>query len=765
MKRFFKFALFAVLPLLAFSCSDDEPNGGPNQDPDSEDYNDVVFNRLAQVLTLDEQNSAKIEINTSEPVEVTMPERSALSVTTVIEDGKQYAKVESTEYFTGNYAIENVLVAPKNDPKHGRHMFVVAIKEGGGTNKIAASRSNPSSPLLSCYSEVMGKGTFCFGELGNTQSSVLLYDRIVELGERYVTVNSTINQESMVELNEATSESAMHQFAISAGVDFKKTIRTSPGPAESITIDGVVHEIQPEKPVAGSLTGSFSFGVTTTDKESQDFEYYMNLLNVRKSEVAIQMPLFELSANNQHPDVTLFTMVHPNFIDQIIHSSPDSFDPDLFFDTWGTDVITNGVFGGRCLYLYARSENVYEHSLGIDASASLKYNKKVNEGESWLDIYKARNSPYVSGNVDASYHSEEYQSASKEFSYFKVVGGNLNDNNAAKWLEAFNSSTTSENWSLISYRRLPSEALNPDADNDEEFNWELYPVEKLANDMLLMYYSVNAGQMTHDDSIAANRSEKVIEKLCDAKIPYLEAHAFKAAERSRIVVADFMMKNGENGHKKGDPKSFIALDPRDNSKKKYLIYYPMMANKYSPVDKGYAIETSQDKFYPGLLDDEDQYWYYALAHENDCDGIVDFKLVKDSEAGDYYHPRGDNADVGGSGGLLNNNRVQVKYFDPAINDPSEKITAVGLYLKKDDNKTVKTDRIFASSGGSELAPNATESEFNAWDEWWKTGSRVVDYQWNEKGLINQVRIWGVCSTKTLPISRFKDKGICHPKPW
>ena len=45
---------------------------------------------------------------------------------------------------------------------------------------------------------------------------------------------------------------------------------------------------------------------------------------------------------------------------------------------------------------------------------------------------------------------------------------------------------------------------------------------------------------------------------------------------------DIMMKFGTNGHKNGEPQSFVAADPRNPTTLR--IYYPMMANKYAPAD-------------------------------------------------------------------------------------------------------------------------------------------------------------------------------------
>lgn len=743
------------------SCSDDTQPDEPRPFQPIEVGKDIVHNNLYRVVDFDGSQTSRIELNVLDPIEISIPEGAEVTARTVSEGDKQYVEFTRTASFEKDRAIIPCYIAPKGCPKEGRHFFIIAVDDADAKDVVKKSAVRSSdNPMLSSYSEYMGKGTFCFGALGNTTASVLLYDKLVQLDERYVTVNSTLNQEFMAEHSEESSESSMHQLSINLGMDFKKTRKVTAG-YDMVGVVGGEGVFEPRKENRGTISGSFNFGVTSETAQSMDFEYYMNLYSVRKSEVAIQMPLFELSANNQKPDTTLMAIINPKFLEQLSANDPDRFDTTLFFDTWGTDVITNGVFGGRCLYMYAREENAYEQTLGVDASANMKVTNPTSgsSAKSWIDIYQLNHSPYVNGSVDAGYHSADYSSASKAWSYYKVLGGNMTNNDAGKWLEGFNGNGSSENWSLVSYRRLSSQALNPDMDNESiEINWDLYPVEKLANDVLGMYLSRFGNKMSHADSVAYDKMERVVGKLADAKMSYLEANQFKAAQRSPLILADVMMKNGSNGHAKGEPKSFIADDPRHPGKKR--IYYPMMANKFANYDYGHAVETTQDAFYNGALDDEDHYWYYSLAHENDCDGIVDIRFLQESEVDDYYVKRGDSSDCGGL--ILNDNYVFVKFAEPGT-DISSKITAFGLYEKKD--AAVEPSRIFASTGGSELKRNCLESEENAWREWWNSQSWLSKYQWNEGSMTFSIAVWAVLSNKPLDITRFKGDNVCHPLPW
>lgn len=212
---------------------------------------------------------------------------------------------------------------------------------------------------------------------------------------------------------------------------------------------------------------------------------------------------------------------------------------------------------------------------------------------------------------------------------------------------------------------------------------------------------------------------------------------------------DIMMKFGTNGHKNGEPQPFVAADPRNPTTLR--IYYPMMANKYAPADIGYALETSQQE-YIVCEDSKDEYWYYAMALENECDGIVDVIFGKSK---DYYYKRGDHAAA--TGGLLNTkNYVLVKFFDETVNLPAEKITAVAI---------MEGSKVIASTGGSELKRSPTEGEVNAFNQFWSVRTER-DGKWKEGGgaIINHA-IHSAFSTQTLPIRRLNEKTVCHPLAW
>lgn len=736
------------------SCSDDDR---PDRVALIDSENDLVDSRLVFQFDLDAGGSIRLPLNTLDKIDFSLGDDTPLDAKCVVEDNKAYVEIFVSPEFSEDVLIAPMKIFPAGNPAAGRHIILVGT-HGGSRPSPAVRRESgrpASSPLFSVYSEYLGKGTMCFGSLGNTTKPVMLYEKLADLDESVVMVNSTLNEEKMIEKNETNSESMMTELGISVGVDFTKTKKSDAG----FSFDEASASYIPRKQSTYKVSGSFNFGYDDKVSASEDWEYYLNLYMVRKAEVAVLMEKFELSENNAAPDPLLIGLVNSDFISQLSGSDPSRFDADRFVREWGTDVITQGTFGGILFYCYGRKENVYEHSLAADASAEIKVSHPNAQGKGMEYIFTAKNSPYISGGIDASYKNSQYNAASYSTGFFECRGGNMNDNNAEEWLKGFNDLNNSHLWSIIGYSRLSDSALDA---GDESGSWALYPVDQMANTILGIYLSqIAPDEMTDGDRAAYDRYVQNAQKVSEARIAMIEDHAREMGARSRMVVADFMMKNGKNGHAHGDPAPFIAPDPRDPSGNKYLMYYPMFGNKYSPTDKGYGLETSQNTYYPGALDDEDQYWYYALAKETDCDGLVDIRFLQKKELPDYFTIRGDGSHCGGL--ILNDNFVCVKYFDPAVNTPQQKITAVGIYLKKSGDTNVYTDRIIASSGGAELPLTATESEFNRWQQWWNTEAKVIDYQWNEGSMLGETPLWGICSTKELPIENVK--AITHPKKW
>ena len=276
----------------------------------------------------------------------------------------------------------------------------------------------------------------------------------------------------------------------------------------------------------------------------------------------------------------------------------------------------------------------------------------------------------------------------------------------------------------------------------------------MAHDLVDSYYEMFRDSMSRSDSLVYFNARANARALSDAKMAYLAKHALKMKDRTPLIVCDIMMKNGANGHKKGEPSPFTAADPNDP--KKIRRYYPMMANKFAPYDEGYAMETTQNEYYVSVNDNEDHYWYYAMAHADDCYGITDVQFLEDVP--EWYTPRGDNA-YPGSGFDIRKNRVCVRFEAPGTND-SQKITGFGLYKKSDDPFT--PTRVMCATAGAELRAHPTPQEQADWEYFWRTGF-YNKTQWNEGTFSVHCKIWP-CMTRT-PLDYHKVQNAHHPKKW
>lgn len=714
---------------------------------------DVVKDALVHKLSSDAGAPQRMELNTLDDIIFETSENSPITLRAVKEGDKQYAEIEITPAYQGKHFVESVLIAPKNAPGAGRHIFIAGRPTLSGASSKVRSATDPGDPMLSVYSDHIGQSTYAFAQQGSKITSILDYSTLCDLDATYVVVTSTDPDIAMSEKSGLDSGSMMEQFSLDLGVDFKKVKKTATGFSLTKGPGGLFSKIVPNKPKVTSISGTVNFGMSGSVATSYDYEYYYNYFTVGRSEIQVRMNLFELSENNQRPDTMLLLLIDDKFVDQLKNANPDTFNYEQFLTEWGTDVVTQATFGGYCLYYYGRKENTYETSLDIDASAEMKVSHPSSEGKDWIDVYKDNHSPYFSSSVDLTYMNSKYRSASDTQSNYICLGGNMTNDDADKWLDSFNTNENSQNWALISYRTKASSSL---ADSDS--NWNLYPIDQMGKNLLDMFVAYNLNKLTHRDSLVMNRMTHLIDSLSTERIKFIEKNANAMTDRTKLVVADFKMINGSNGHKKGEPTSKVLEDPRETGK--YRIYYPIMANKYNHYskDEGYALETTQNAYYNGALDNQDHYWYYALGHEDDCEGIVDVQFL--DKTPEFYVRRGDSSDPGGL--VVTNNYVCVRYFDKGVHDPSQKITAIGLYRKHKGD--FDPCRVIGSTGGSELRWHYNETEYNAWFNWWNTGASYVETQWNEGAMTTDEPLWPCISRKDLDINRIKS-GICHPLPW
>lgn len=727
-----------VLTLPLSSCSSDDPES-PNPDTPADFSSDLLGGSMIFCVDYADMAELRCPVNATEPVSFEVLNDAPFSLESEEIDGVSYMvpipHVDTVEPV-------NVVVARATGAESGdTRTFVLIVRNSPETDveaaQMKARRSvSPSKRLLEVYGEFLGKGTLCFNQIGNTTRSILMYNTL-PLDDENLLMAQGLDRVDMYEIEGETFKSTMESWSFNIG----------------LSMSGIGQVGLGNK---WSMSGSFNFGMDGSVATSDDYEYYMNLLKVERAEMKLNMTSFEsMTKANVKKASAFLGYVAPQFMEDIF-ASTDSINTQTFFNQWGTDMIYQGLLGGYNIYLYGREENTYDHTLGVDVGLKLKGSKTTEPtGRSWYDIYMSKNSPYIGGEFNFGYSSEEYFKASKAQSYMRTVGGNpVSDNNAAKWIEGFENVDENLKWQLISYRRHSDEAAV-----QTDSVWLLYPTEMMAMNVINALETIlkDKDLSDADRAIMANAADNV-KKLGANKGAYIQRYLTVPKAKSRLVLCDVMMKNNNNRRKSGDPKPFVAADPRNPTK--YRTYYPMMANKYFDSDRsnakqrGRAIDTNDDCFLASAHGSS-HYWYYCLAHEDDCDGIVDIQFYSDSH--DYYVPRGSKASE--HSGLCNYpRRVCVKYFDAgAGHKPEMKITAFGIWDKYDE-------RIIATTGGSELRLNATESEFNAWKKFW-TDHKRTDVRFYEGGGAMPHYIYPCYSTKNLPVDKVSAATVSHPATW
>ena len=750
MRSFLRWTGFSLLflggCLSGVGCSDDEVI---EDNPAREEYvpegaADVANGALVHIVETDSIDQCALPLSALREVEITAGQNDYLTFSCEQRDGKWYIIPELAKALDKAFEIIPVTIAPREYPENGRTVLVVLRNSAAAPTKADA--------ITSVYSEVIGKGTRCYGEFGNTLGSVFLYDQISKLGEEYVMANTTQAEFSMLELSGDSYEETMTNWSVNVGASFQKTIK----PKVTTEIIGsqnfqVINITERRKP-ARRWNGSFDLGVSGSISSSEAYEYYLNLYRAKKAEVRMNMSVFD----REKPDKALLATLSNSFKNA---ATAPSLDPVDFYDDWGTDVITQGSFGGYNIYIYGRKENVYEQSVGVDACASLRRTTPATAGSTWLEVYKNKSSDYAEGHVGVTYENDQYERASRAVSYQYSTGGNLAVNDPQKWLDGFNGNST-DNWALISY--------NVSSDEKNDSICRLFPIEELLLEMACVYDDLVTTK-TEADIEALNRLVDNYNALVGAKEEYLNSKVVEQTPKSRLVLADIIVRSEANGHKKGTPKPFVGVDPNDQDN--YLVYYPIMANDNAPCDRGYAFETSQDTYVWGV-DNDDKYWYYALASSDDCQGIVDAVFCQDDTLDDipngrFYVARGVHANHEFAG-WIDNNYLYVKYYDEGVDrDPAKKITAIGFLNKDDHNK------IIASTGGSELRGNATQTDLSRFNEFWAeknwdwyAGERKgAKWCYLEGTLPVDNQFYVVYTTQDLPIKRFTEGAVWQPKPW
>lgn len=698
-----------------------------------------------------------------------------------------------------------VSVQPKGHAELRRNVFLIFTKPENQTRAVSYTTNRE-------YLASLGKTTFYHGDiqkLTNPHNQVFSVDTLLKY-DAYSVMESAPSEEVHYEHSSEHYESTVDAFSLNVGVSRKKTRENK---AKKVNIkDGVLNVadgalgsdagelLEALDPLsigmgsrtrvgndADAISKSFSldFGISGTISVTRDYEIFCNIYKVAKTAAHVVMSNFEHSQAfpmDKAQFCLMYQMTNPNFIRALKNCNLDYFTTKEFYDDWGTDIVTQGTFGGGNYYLYARAAGAYETEIGVDAMASfrktyIKNDKDTTSGD-WMKIFKAKNQDYVSASAEFTYNHDHYSEASQAWTFEKSFGGNLaTSNDVNTWLAGFNDDSKSKNWNLLSYTY--NKDFDTPSDNDSTMSC-LYPIDVYIQNLAVGYYDalIAAGMTpTAEDMTLIQKVVTIAERLADERVTYIANHATAIYEARPVVLADFIMLKGKNGHKTGEPKPFIGENPLD--RKKYLIYYPIMANRLAPTDQYYAFETSQDD-YVVTWDSEDQYWYYALTPSDTTQagaGISDIIFetegnVKDASAkGQKYYNYVQRGDDSRPGGVASTNKhVYVRFYSSNDKDlGKEKITAAGFWtdeLRKKNSDLPYCWSIIASTGGSELSYPHDDLD-TIWENFWNTDKAVyTDMRWHKGGLVesefhNKIKL---CYT-TQPLVKEKLKNIRQPLKW
>lgn len=656
-----------------------------------------------------------------------------------------------------NRAIRvKVSIKDKGD-EYCRNLIVLAYR--------GASQTTMSTAISSVYSETMGKGTRCYGSIGNTTSAIIDYDMLTDedVISDYIVAARPVNSAYMFDKGSQSYTEIMDEWSYDIGCGFKHTFGSwSQGAV------GTLLTFTSDK--NRSVSGEYSFGMSSSMDMSLSYEYYFNYYLVQCQNINIDLTSFSSSTNSNLSTVDTYflSMIDTEFINEF---TATTLDCDAFIDTWGTDIISSGLYGGAYTYFYGREENAYENSVSYDASASLSYKTNTTgaiAGAEWLSIFAAMNSDYVSVDADASYMSSEYQTASNTLEFSVSNGGNYQDDPDA-WIAGFSEGDYEDLSVLISYRRTN------DSSDDEFCN---YSIDLLCGDIynsIVMLLDDGVELSGYDDDVLSMLKTRV-EDISTAReldiTENLEENTQKT--KPRLILADFMMKAYDDQKHNEGPGSFVAEDP--NRLGKYLIYYPIIANQYAPENsgdetlRGHAIDTALGVYFDATTD-KSHYWYYALGREGTAYPITDI-LFCETPSDDSMRERGDSADEGIA--KLRDNKVWVKYGSVASKDTDGNVTEnksaiTAVALLADDNDDI--DNIIGSSGGAEINDNPSNEKEDTFKDFWGNSSYTKfytddEYKFYEKGgVIYHHHVYVGYSKEDLPVDFMDETTVYQAKEW
>lgn len=590
-----------------------------------------------------------------------------------------------------------ILLTPKHSMFNGTHKLTLTVKESSLIKDIYVTmRSTPPKEVshIDDYAKSIGKGTRIYGEIGNITFPLMNFDSIRDiLIDNEVVVLEGKAIEIYGHTYRETIEKLSTHLGIGGGVDAGKF----------------------------ALQGSISKDEYSEDVTTSDFEYYYG--NVDKHMVDLALNLDDIMSYVGLLDVSFNNVMNNEGTSEYDKYPNDKKGIFALYENYGTHMITKGVFGGNYRYVHARIQNTYSSIVGADASYSAELNFSPFSKD-WLSSFIGAVGPScLTANVDnsSSFYNKDYFTATKGLTSTKATGGD-----AIMDYDAWDKTIVADapkKWVLVSYK------LKSDIDSS---NSGLIPLSELSA----------------EGSDRRKALEYYLDEYLGEKCPLSDI------KPSSLVLVDFMMKTGKNGHVKGDPEPFVANDDWGIKR----IYYPMMANQKAPKNHGYALDTSQNA-YVEASDSLDHYWYYAMANRNEGYGVLDITFSNSNSVSEFTR-RGNHADEGITG-ALDNNYVWLKLSNKE-EDQNNFITAVGIYRPKHD------DDIIASTGGAEWA-RPFENNKNYFDNFWECAFKASSSCWFSGAGLIHMDLKPIFSLTNID-KEFMGQGghdvvVCHPLKW
>ena len=741
---------------------------------------DILKGKLYYVFNTNKLESYKIPVATLGELDIkVLDDTDNYGFRQEVIDGERYIVPYLKNEEAPAFELVRVKVESKGEPARTRHALLVFVNPA----KNAQTRAVVEDGWESEYSKRIGQTTYPWEKTTYSKRNLFLSDSINNLDLLSRANGDIFNFDEYFLVNTNSTKSIALMFECESIQQTMESWQEQVGASLSFS-GGKVKQ-------GYMMNSAFNESVHQTEMSSNSYEFCLAVDREEQAFLQMHMENFEKENNTSRTLADNFLVLSyitsNSFAEDCYDESAfnDNFTAEKMFDKWGTDVITQGTFGGLYANLYGRAHNVYETSIGTDLMASGGFEQgdttKVDSGANnqWLKIfYEKQNYKELDSQFDFNYEEDHYSEATAAFSVELTLGSEPESGHDA-WVSGLKNK---DKWALISYRVSDSDSTK----------CYLYPIEQVAQN-LLDGFRAAWKDYTLDENTESilKRMQKRIDKMRDAREDYIIDNMYRPIkEHGRIVLADFMMVTGKDNQPAGHPKPLIMYCDFEG---RYRMYLPMMHNykdvdsEYdkpitpTPLQMGYAMETSGNDYY-NAYDSKDHLWYYALDYEENAQGIVNIVFAESKKG---FVRRGHHADEGIE--LANtDNYVYLRLYDPDMNgaDPMKKITAVGLC---DDDKrwNNRPGGILGSTGGSELSEAYTvTSVYNAWKTFWTGSSKagndseetgyknktyygnVKDYIWNEGGAAGHEWQFGpVFSSKTLNIDRINRETIPRIKLW